>query len=681
MASEKNGMVLPENIRDLWEKIQQEMANHTDLLDDESQQKLHQITQRYGSVLANMVQLNDIKREDELKKQNARVELLKNVPLFKELAPIDLLGLAQKMQERLVKPGMNLLTQDQTADAVYYLEEGSVEIYVNNELVAVRGRNECFGEMSCLRGEFKASATVRTITFSRVLRIERKFFMEVVNKTPRLWKLLFRESSERLQMITRRLSEVLQHTPQGLVKVDRAGNITNEFSTQFMKYFNVSRIAGQPFHELMFQNDLTAKQDWVQVYPLLYEDTLMDFKQIAELFPHQTTLINSQGQTQTLVLSYYPCFNPSGDILAVDIGLEDITEKLALSRKSEHLETERRVMQKIYDNPDAYINVLQLMDESLYQLSRFEKYMDIGNPPASEFMTQLVRDIHSLKGSCGMFELTEIKDLAHHLEDYLKDVRQKSNTDKYFHMRQELAKHMNSAHMLLDSMSDDLKARLTGIVLSPERFQRLKQAAETANLEQLRQLVNQLETLPLRAMIKGWNDEIRRLSETLGKKVKFLATGDNIRVSKQIFEALSAPLVHVIRNSVDHGIELPEDRLRQDKEETGLIQFYAFTENNQLMIHLSDDGQGLNYENILRKAKQQNTVAQAQIESLSANGELWKILMLPGFSTAEEVTDLSGRGIGMNAVQVAVEELGGSLEIESQQGQGMTLKITIPEFV
>lgn len=170
---------------------------------------------------------------------------------------------------------------------------------------------------------------------------------------------------------------------------------------------------------------------------------------------------------------------------------------------------------------------------------------------------------------------------------------------------------------------------------------------------------------------------IRDVSMTCGKKVQIKMEGAETELDKTILEAIRDPLTHIVRNSVDHGIEAPEVRVAKGKPAEGTLQLRAFHEGGQVNIEISDDGGGINLERIRQKAVSQNLITPDQSASMSER-ELLNLILLPGFSTAATVTNVSGRGVGMDVVKTNIDKIGGTLEIQSVFGQGTTLRIKIP---
>jgi len=170
---------------------------------------------------------------------------------------------------------------------------------------------------------------------------------------------------------------------------------------------------------------------------------------------------------------------------------------------------------------------------------------------------------------------------------------------------------------------------------------------------------------------------VRDIAHELGKQVKLIMEGQETELDRTIIEAIKDPLTHIIRNAIDHGIEAPATRMSQGKPDEGMLILRAFHEGGQVNIEIMDDGQGINVARVKQKAIEKNLLAPDQAASVS-DREVFNMIFLPGFSTAEQVTNVSGRGVGMDVVKTNIEKIGGSVDLSSESGQGTTLKIKIP---
>lgn len=188
--------------------------------------------------------------------------------------------------------------------------------------------------------------------------------------------------------------------------------------------------------------------------------------------------------------------------------------------------------------------------------------------------------------------------------------------------------------------------------------------------------VDAIRLVPLKQIFLPMNRLVQSLSQKMGKKVRFTITGDELALDKTIVESLNEPLVHLLRNALDHGLEQPEERAGKGKDETGSVHLSAYRKGETAFVEVSDDGRGLNAERILQKARERGLVEPGAEPS---EQEIIQFILASGFSTAEKVTDVSGRGVGMDAVANAIRmQLGGDILIENLPGAGSRFTLSIP---
>jgi len=170
---------------------------------------------------------------------------------------------------------------------------------------------------------------------------------------------------------------------------------------------------------------------------------------------------------------------------------------------------------------------------------------------------------------------------------------------------------------------------------------------------------------------------IRELGTRLGKEIELTTEGNDVELDKTVLEALSDPLTHIVRNTADHGIELPEDRKARGKPVKGTLSLKAFHESGQMIILIEDDGNGIDPEFMTEKALEKGLITQNDLQHLNQQDRI-NLIFLPGFSTAEKVSSVSGRGVGMDVVRSNIEGIGGTVELHSLYGKGTTIKMTLP---
>jgi two-component system chemotaxis sensor kinase CheA len=213
--------------------------------------------------------------------------------------------------------------------------------------------------------------------------------------------------------------------------------------------------------------------------------------------------------------------------------------------------------------------------------------------------------------------------------------------------------------------------------IDPNELDRLRQGLSqlARNTRELQESVMQIRMLPISFAFNRFPRIVHDLSRKLNKKVELKLTGENTELDKTVLEKISDPLVHLVRNALDHGLETPERRSAAGKHETGTIELGAFHEGGNIIIEVRDDGAGLNKTKILQKARERGLVAPDQELS---DEQIDNLIFMPGFSTADQVSDVSGRGVGMDVVRRNINDLGGHVQISSKEGQGSTIRIRLP---
>lgn len=195
--------------------------------------------------------------------------------------------------------------------------------------------------------------------------------------------------------------------------------------------------------------------------------------------------------------------------------------------------------------------------------------------------------------------------------------------------------------------------------------------------EEMQQSIMQIRMMPVSFIFQRFPRLVRDTCRKLGKEVNLILEGESTEADKLIVEALAEPLIHIVRNSLDHGIEMPEARKAKGKPLTGTLTIRASQQSDSVLIEIIDDGKGINPDIIKRKAVEKGLISEATMERMS-HQEAVNLVFAPGFSTAEAITDLSGRGVGMDAVRSAIERVNGKVSLHSKVDQGTTIRLTLP---
>lgn len=251
------------------------------------------------------------------------------------------------------------------------------------------------------------------------------------------------------------------------------------------------------------------------------------------------------------------------------------------------------------------------------------------------------------------------------------------------------AAHMESTSIRVDVKKVDQLINLVGELvitqamlaqnsqgLDPTTYQQLLAglADLDRNTRDLQESVMSIRMIPMSTVFSRFPRMLRDLAGKMGKKIDLVTLGEATELDKGLVEKITDPLTHLVRNSVDHGIEMPEDRIAAGKSEHGTLTLAASHQGGSIVIEVRDDGKGMNREKILSKARERGM----DVSDSMPDSDVWMLIFAPGFSTADVVTDVSGRGVGMDVVKRNITSLGGTVEIESVAGQGMKVAVRLP---
>ncbi len=325
---------------------------------------------------------------------------------------------------------------------------------------------------------------------------------------------------------------------------------------------------------------------------------------------------------------------------------EDTGDKTKLQKLKKPTSTDSTVLKVDSRRID---NLLNLVSETVINKATF-------NQISSQFLS-ILDEMHTKQQKMN----DTINDIYDGVEKYLKDgVNVKA-------IKKELSPDYEIAKTALNNIESTLKNAITKLVNTSQNFGRIT--------NELHEGVLQIRMVPISQIFSRFPRLVRDVSKKLDKKIQLVIEGEDTELDKSVIEQLLDPLIHCVRNSMDHGIELPEKRIENKKNEEGTIVLKAKNEGNMILIEISDDGKGIDIDVIRDKAVSKGIIhpgkALTEIEAFN-------LIFEPGFSTAAEVTNISGRGVGLDVVKKQIEKLNGSVTVWSRKGVGTTLSIRLP---
>jgi len=310
----------------------------------------------------------------------------------------------------------------------------------------------------------------------------------------------------------------------------------------------------------------------------------------------------------------------------------------------------------------------------------------------------LMRTFHTIKGDSGYFNLETISKEAHEIEDFFQDCQKEGplpEEEKFEEVRLKILQLKNGIKRMTQKVreisgleGDEAEARGTNshlmITLPINRVNRLLEWTRVHDLSLkdskmlLLKKTEELKSVPFGRLFNRFPQMVKRLAERLQKKVNPLKIeGAQIRINCEVLDSIGDSLVHLVRNAVDHGIEDHQVRKKKGKEETGNIFISAQKDSKLLTIRVEDDGGGIDTDRLVEKSAEKKLISKTQAENLSMQDKI-HLIFHPGLSSKNEITDLSGRGVGMDVVKTEIEKLGGEIEVVSQRDFGSKFKLSIP---
>ncbi|HRS03636.1 MAG TPA: chemotaxis protein CheA [Treponema sp.] len=297
-------------------------------------------------------------------------------------------------------------------------------------------------------------------------------------------------------------------------------------------------------------------------------------------------------------------------------------------------------------------NLLNLVSETVITKATFNQ---ISNQ-FGELMTQL-------QGTEALYR-EKIKDLFDRLPEYLESI-QKGRTVK--EIRKEISERYGDLFTLFDPIEAGLKANIGKYRSTAQNLGRIT--------GELQEGVMRIRMVPISQIFNRFPRLVRDLSKSLNKKVNLVIEGEETELDKSVIEDLLDPIMHSVRNCIDHGIEAPEVRLGSGKSETGTVLLKASNEGNMIIIEIADDGKGIDVEAVRAKAIERGLIHP---NKELTDVEAFNLIFEPGFSTAKEITNISGRGVGLDVVRRQVEKLNGTVTVSSERGKGTRFTIKLP---
>jgi sensor domain CHASE-containing protein/signal transduction histidine kinase/HAMP domain-containing protein len=488
--------------------------------------------------------------------------------------------------------------------------------------------------------------------------------------------------------------------PAGLLSIDENFQINPEYSRSAQQMLCPGQdLKGKPFAEILGFSG-ARKEDGAKLldYLTMLRQELAPESTMAELNPfnelkraHPAT-----GEDLFLRIQFFLIRRGEGQMHHILVVFEDITEEKRLALEVDKSHKENLQLKAIAEDSDLFREFLLETRNILYGLRPLaEKLSPDDSDPSA--LNEIFRGVHTIKGVAGSFGLFEVAEMAGQLEDELETLRTSArlSAGNIENTRSSLKKLEASFNQVAESAKRILGEEIEGggifLRIPLEELKRHMQEIRAMTIddnlkdkmigrikEEILLRLQHMRTVSARKGLARSLKIVPGLIERLGKNIRFEFEGQDILIDCEIAHELNTPLIHLIRNALDHGIESPEERLESGKTEQGSVTLTINQTNGSLMLRVADDGAGLDSDKLKRTAVKKGFITESESRSLTEK-RCFDLIFRPGFSTVEKVTSVSGRGVGMDAVLQSVrDKLHGEIQVESLRGRGTSFTLKIP---
>ena len=511
---------------------------------------------------------------------------------------------------------------------------------------------------------------------------------------------------EKMQQV----KDILNNIDQGLFTVNFDGTVNEEYSARANEILKVGDVSSHSVYDLLRLEDKAKKafDNWVELVKKKHAKTR--WKKLVKLAPvHEMEFASvSDGDSLEYVsVDYQKIYDKEGNLSKLMILTMDETEKRLkeIQMREERIqhENEMKTILGIANTPeddlvsfveDSETRINRLIEEVEKHLDGVKKQRELHPDEEHKYnldieeIEALYRDIHTIKGNGGSYGFDLLSERAHQAEDALEELKSPTTTrrddilaiiEKNLEDMKELMHGIRDKMKLIYGDEDAVFVRIPEE--NVEYIQTLtdKIASEYKNdniVEELKSVADKLSWKPLKSLARRFRKIALSSANKLNKEIEFTITDESKLYPQEIFRGMDEILLHVIRNAVDHGIESDEIR-REAEKGIGIVTLSVDVDEDKRVITISDNGAGMSPDFIAKKAIEKGIITEDEARKLSDNEKL-ELIFSSGFSTASEVSEISGRGVGMDVVKNKIEELDGIIEINSEVGVGTTFKITMP---
>ncbi|MFH1076320.1 MAG: ATP-binding protein [Pseudomonadota bacterium] len=490
---------------------------------------------------------------------------------------------------------------------------------------------------------------------------------------------------------------LMDNIPIGVIELNELMTINPAYSSFAEKALGKKNLGGKNFFEVLgISDDIRAKkQNSLSMFLDTLLRELLPEKDLAALNPFEELEVD-HGDVQWIRLKYFLIKrgeNRPNHLLCL---IEDITEEKKLAAQIVRSQRENMQLKTIAENPDLFLEFLSETKKILNAVENSANCLKLDSQ-IKPIVNEMFRGVHTIKGVAASFGLSAIAESSSKMEDFLSPLREQAVvTKENMAMIQESFNTLSKAFIEVvkdagkllgeDIFGDTGMSIRISVKALQNQIKRIKSipldyGQDNETLIKIKDdIAQQLQRLTLVTARRGLARSLKLIPDLikrLGKEVIFNFEGEETLIDIEVAAELNTPLIHIIRNALDHGIESPEQRIESGKNEAGTISLNVIQDNGKLRLRIADDGAGLDPIKLKNIALSKGFISQEEYNRLTPQ-ECCELIFKPGFSTADQITEVSGRGVGMDAVLASIkEQLKGDIIISSEVGKGTEFIITV----
>ena len=563
-----------------------------------------------------------------------------------------------------------------------------------------------------LLGVINLSGNARNVTFadsdyefvasvaqSLVTTIKNIHLRETIEEYNRTLEEKVRERTAALQQKNRDIASMMANMHQGLFTIVTNGNIHPEYSAFLESIFETNQIAHRKFSDVMFNNARLSADEIDQciaaVSTIVGEDEMMfDFN--SHCLPGEMTLVLDEGRQKILEMDWNPILSDDGEVEKLMVAVRDVTELKALEAEANRQREELEIIGEILGvDADKFRDFLSVSSDFLGQCRELIEKTPDKDP---EIIANLFRNMHTVKGNARTYGLKQIAEKVHVVEQTYDDLRKNEELawvpDQLLRELEEVREIVEQYAMIFGEKLGGNTETDHGMTIDRERIDALLREIRAIDTQAIPAQVQrfmrntystlvQVEAKPTSVIIRDVITSVKSLARNLGKPEPHISIDDgDAFIKREIHSTLHNIFMHVFSNAIDHGIESPQERQDKGKPEAGRIAMTVSGEDRQVMMEIRDDGRGIAITKIFEKAKEKGIYAPDAARPSAQ--EIANLIFSSGFSTADQVSDVSGRGVGMDAVRDFLRSRGGNIEVVLDPGderadfRNFVTRITLP---